>query len=327
MSDKLTPLLITPGDPAGIGPDVTLAALQHAFKKPMIVIADPEMLAERAALLNLPCHINILSKIEPKAPHEAGKVNVYPCKIVEKATPGRLNVKNAAYVLNTLELAVEACLQGHASGIVTGPVQKACINQAGFHFTGHTEFLKEKAGVETTVMLFVIDALKVALATTHMSLKEVPKSITKTRLVQCLTVLMNGLKEHFNIAEPTIHVAGLNPHAGESGELGREEIEIIAPAIAEFKKSCPNVSGPFAADTIFNMTSDAILAMYHDQALPVIKKLGFDRAVNVTLGLPFIRTSVDHGTALSLAGTNQANPGSMLHAIQLACELSDRFPR
>lgn len=319
-------ILLTPGEPAGIGPDIVIQAAQKPWPHELIAIADPGLLTERAKLIGLPLRLIECNLDGPAAPHEMSTLKIRTVPIDESAIPGKLNIRNAAYVINTLKEAASLCLQHKAHALVTGPVQKSIINEAGISFTGHTEFFAEMAKVQKTVMLFVVDDLKVALATIHLPLKDVPSAITKERLTAVFTVFHEGLRQQFGIASPRILVAGLNPHAGESGYLGQEEINIIAPFVASLRKQEFNVFGPLAADTLFTPTflqhADGVLAMYHDQALPLIKHIGFDRAVNVTLGLPFIRTSVDHGTALDAAGTEKANAGSLFAAIKLACALT-----
>ena len=240
--------------------------------------------------------------------------------------PGKLNPANSPYVLETLERAVRGCLAGEFDAVVTAPVQKSVINEAGIAFTGHTEYLAEQAKVPHVVMMLVGGGLRVALATTHLALSDVPRAITREGLLRTLQVIHSDLKKHFRISTPRILVAGLNPHSGESGHFGTEDMEIIAPAIAEAKAAGIAASGPLPADTLFVPErlkgADCVLAMYHDQGLPVLKYASFGRGVNVTLGLPFVRTSVDHGTALDIAGTGRADPGSLIEAVKLAIELA-----
>jgi 4-hydroxythreonine-4-phosphate dehydrogenase len=240
--------------------------------------------------------------------------------------PGKLDPANSPYVLETLDRAIRGCLAGEFDAMVTAPVQKSVINDAGIAFTGHTEYLAEQAKVPHVVMMLVGGGLRVALATTHLALSEVPRAINKKNLLQTLRVLDHDLKKRFHIAQPRILVAGLNPHSGESGHFGTEDMEILAPAIAEAKASGIQASGPLPADTLFVPErlkgADCVLAMYHDQGLPVLKYASFGRGVNVTLGLPFVRTSVDHGTALDIAGTGRADPGSLIEAVKLAIELA-----
>lgn len=319
-------ILITPGEPAGIGPDILIKAIQQSWSCELVAIADPELLETRAATLQLPFAYALTDLKEVVSPNPPGSIKIYPVSLKATNTAGTLNVKNAAYVLETLEVAAKYSLSHkESSALVTGPVHKAIMNEAGIPFTGHTEWLAQMAEVAHTVMLFVVEKLKVALATTHLPLHAVPAAITRDSLLATLTVLQSALSTAFKLTSPRIGVTGLNPHAGENGYLGREEIDIIAPVIHGLKHHGWQITGPLPADTIFTQSMlpqfDAILAMYHDQALPLIKYMGFEQAVNVTLGLPFIRTSVDHGTALTIAGTNQANAGSLIKAIALAEQL------
>jgi 4-hydroxythreonine-4-phosphate dehydrogenase len=318
-------LVITPGEPAGIGPDVTLQIAQQDCLAELIVVGSPTLLRERAAILGLPLTLEIIDWSLPPARHQAGTLKIFPVELTGRCEPGTLNVDNSAYVIRTLELATAFCLHDKAGALVTGPVQKSIINSAEIPFRGHTEFLAERCQVTQSIMLFVVDQLKVALATTHIPLTQIANAITQKHLEKILRLLHQELQLKFHIESPRILVTGLNPHAGENGLLGTEEITIITPVIEKLRAEKMQVSGPYPADTIFTGkhldAADVILAMYHDQALPVIKHIGFDRAVNVTLGLPIIRTSVDHGTALDLAGTGSTNSGSMAAAIQVALEL------
>ncbi|HET7198143.1 MAG TPA: 4-hydroxythreonine-4-phosphate dehydrogenase PdxA [Burkholderiales bacterium] len=290
-------IAITSGEPAGIGPEL---CARVAKDYPAVVIGDRGLLAG--------C---------PRVEHVA---------LRGKNVPGRLNAANGAYVLGVLDRAIEGCLSGEYSALVTAPVQKSVINEAGIAFTGHTEYLAERAKAAQPVMMLVGGGLRVALATTHLPLAEVPRAITRERLSRVLEVIHADLRRRFGIAAPRILVAGLNPHSGESGHLGREEIELIAPAIEAARSRGIDARGPVPADTLFVperlREADCALAMYHDQGLPVLKYASFGRGVNVTLGLPFVRTSVDHGTALELAGTGRADPGSLREAIELALELA-----
>ena len=315
-------ILITPGEPAGIGPDITLQLIQNPFPHQLISIADPDMMRTRADMLGLPVTINIVDLDAANEKHQPGVLNIVPVPLVGKVTPGKLNPQHANYVLETLKTAAKLCVDKKADGLATGPVHKGVINDAGIPFSGHTEFFAQVCGVPLTVMFFVVDDLKVALLTTHLPLKDVSKAITNERIEATIHILQNALQTQFGLATPRILVCGLNPHAGENGHLGREEIDVIAPTLERLRKTRGyHLRGPLPADTIFTpqqlATGDAVLAMYHDQALPLVKYLGFDHAVNVTLGLPFIRTSVDHGTALDIAGTGKANIGSLVAAIAL----------
>jgi 4-hydroxythreonine-4-phosphate dehydrogenase len=314
------PLALTPGEPAGIGPDVLIAWAQRPDRADVVAIADPDVLHARAALLGLPLRI-----VARSAPADApSTLAVEPVRCAVPVVAGRLDARNARYVLATLEAAVDGCRDGRFRGLVTGPVQKSVINEAGVPFSGHTEFLAERCGVRDVVMLLVAKTLRVALATTHVPLADVPRLVTQERLTVVLEILLGDLASRFRIAAPRVAVAGLNPHAGESGYLGREDVDVIEPVCRAF--AARGVAGPFPADTLFTPKRlagfDAVLAMYHDQGLPVLKYAGFGEAVNVTLGLPIVRTSVDHGTALDVAGRGGADAGSLEAAIALADELA-----
>lgn len=321
-------ILITPGEPAGIGPDVTLAIASRPHSHQLIAVANMAMLQARAAQLgiNIKCVAANLNDL-PRA-HEAGLLPVMDVDMNAACVAGKLDTRNADYVVKTLQTAAQLCLSNEAHGIVTGPVHKGILNDADIAFSGHTEFFAECSGTPLTVMLFVLPELKVALLTTHLPLKDVSAAITPERLIATLEIFSSSLKQEFGIPHPRILICGLNPHAGEGGHLGREEIDIIAPTLARIGNSAATLIGPLPADTIFTpdrlANADAVLAMYHDQALPLVKYLGFHHAVNVTLGLPFIRTSVDHGTALDIAGTGKANPESLAAAIQLCALLKRR---
>jgi 4-hydroxythreonine-4-phosphate dehydrogenase len=319
-------LFITPGEPAGIGPDITVQIAQHHWPAELVVIADPDLLQARAQQLHLPLQLRSYSLHDSPQPHQPSTLSILPVTLNVAASPGLLRPENATYVLQTLEQAASLGLKQQASAIVTGPVHKSIINQAGIHFSGHTEFFADYCSVEHTVMLFVLDQLKIALATTHLPLAQVPTAITKERLQLTLSILHHELQHRFGLATPHILVCGLNPHAGEAGYLGHEEIETIAPALTALRHLDATIHGPLPADTIFTpaylQKADAILAMYHDQALPLVKYLGFGQAVNMTLGLPFVRTSVDHGTALDKAGTGHADFSSLAAAIKLAIKLT-----
>jgi 4-hydroxythreonine-4-phosphate dehydrogenase len=319
-------IALTPGEPAGIGPDLVIMLAQQAHDCALVAIADPGLLRERAALLGLPLMLHDYDAGKLGA-SRAGELTVLPVALAAAVTPGQLDVRNAVYVLQTLERAARGCLQQEFDAIVTAPVQKSVINDAGVAFSGHTEFFQEKAGVELVVMMLACPGLRVALATTHLALKDVPAAITEKLLHEVLAILVQDLREKFGIARPRILVAGLNPHAGESGHLGREEIDIIIPALESFDDADCTLTGPLPADTLFTPKhldrADAVLAMYHDQGLPVLKYKGFGNAVNITLGLPFIRTSVDHGTALDLAGghSGRADSGSLQAALASALDM------
>ncbi|MBA3661593.1 MAG: 4-hydroxythreonine-4-phosphate dehydrogenase PdxA [Gammaproteobacteria bacterium] len=324
-------LLLTPGDPAGIGPDITIRIAQESFPAEIIVVADPVMLAARSSQLKLPLTLTECNLDSTPTASVAGTLKYYPVHLDAKVIPGKKSSSHAAYVIETLSIASSLCQQNRAQGVITGPVNKEVINHAGIPFTGHTEFFAQLTGVLATVMLFVAEGSEgrkdflVALATTHLPLKAVSDAITQTKLRTILAILIEGLQRQFHFAHPKIAVCGLNPHAGEGGYLGNEEIEIITPTLKSFSKSAATLIGPVSADTIFTPRQlerfDAVLAMYHDQALPVVKYASFGHAVNVTLGLPFVRTSVDHGTAYDLAGTVNCDATSLLAAIRLAIKM------
>lgn len=319
-------IALTLGEPAGIGPDIVVMAAQQSFAAHLIAIGDRDLLAARARELRLP--------LPPSAfdgdgdPRAAGSWSLEHMPLVVPPRAGILDPRNARAVLATLERAVAGCQSGRYDALVTAPVHKGVINDAGIAFTGHTEFLAERAEVPRVVMMLAGDGLRVALATTHLRLADVPRAITREALAATLRILRADLMRRFDIAAPRILVAGLNPHAGESGHLGREEIDVIGPVLDALRGEGFDLVGPLPADSLFHRDrlagADCVLAMYHDQGLPVLKYATFGRAVNVTLGLPFIRTSVDHGTALELAGTGQAEPGSLVAAIELAIELAER---
>jgi 4-hydroxythreonine-4-phosphate dehydrogenase len=325
-------LALTPGEPAGIGPDLCVQlANTRTFPVPLVVVADPALLEARAAHLGLPLTLIEYRGQLPDHRLTRGELLVLPVPLGAPCEPGKLDKRNAAYVNATLERAVDGCLGGEFRGLVTGPVQKSLLIEAGIKFTGHTELLAERSGTPRVVMMLATTGLRVALATTHLPLADVPKTITRELLTEIITILQRDLRDKFGIAQPRILVAGLNPHAGESGHLGREEIDVIQPVLAALRKQGMNLLGPLPADTLFTPkylnNADAVLAMYHDQGLPVLKFKGFGNAVNITLGLPFIRTSVDHGTALDLAGTGKANPGSLLAAIDTATQMAQTAGR
>jgi 4-hydroxythreonine-4-phosphate dehydrogenase len=328
--DKQTPLrlALTPGEPAGIGPDLTVQIAQQARDYELVAVGDPELLADRAAKLGLSLDISIYDPAIAPMPDRAGTLKVAEHQLQTPAHPGQLDPANAEYLINTLKYAAQGCLTGEFDALVTGPVQKSVINAGGFAFSGHTEFLAELCNVEQPVMLLCADELRVALVTTHLALKDVPAAITRNRVEQTAKILATGLGQYFGIDQPRIAVLGLNPHSGEAGQLGGEELEVIIPALDALREQGLNVTGPVPADSAFTREAlancDAVLAMYHDQGLPVLKHAGFGGAINVTLGLPIIRTSVDHGTALELAGSGRARPDSLLLAISMAQEFAQR---
>lgn len=322
----MKPLLVTSGDPAGIGPDICLSLVDAAY--PCVILGDGDMLQRRAAQLKL--DIDIV-RVDPDHPMTWGTASqsqsvlrVWHVPLIEREQVGQLNPMNARYVLELLDHGIEACLKAQGSALVTAPVHKSVINDAGFAFSGHTEYLAEKCHA-SVVMLLVCSSMRVALVTTHIPLSQVPLAITAPKLRQVIVQVEQGLRTQWGIQGPRILVAGLNPHAGEQGHLGREEIEIITPVIRQLQAEGLNVQGPLPADTLFTPPylnqADALITMYHDQGLPVLKHAGFGESVNVTLGLPIIRTSVDHGTALDKAGTGLARSGSLHAAVQCAAEL------
>lgn len=319
-------IAITPGEPAGIGPDlvITLAGQGHACE--LVVLSDPELLKQRAALLGLPLSLRTYDAEAAPRPSQPGELTVLPVALAAPVTPGQLDARNVAHVMETLRRAGQGCLSGEFDAVVTAPVQKSVINEAGTPFSGHTEFFQELAGVPRVVMMLACPGLRVALATTHLPLREVPGAITIPRLHEVLGIVVDDLRHKFGLARPRILVAGLNPHAGECGHIGHEEIDVIIPAIKGFEDSDCLLTGPLPADTLFTPKyleqADAVLAMYHDQGLPVLKHKGFGEAVNITLGLPFIRTSVDHGTALDLAGSGRADSGSLRAALATALDMT-----
>jgi len=322
-------IAITPGEPAGIGPDLVLQIAQQDFAAELVVIANRELLLQRAKLLNLPITLHDFIPTASVKIHQSQHLTIIDVPLKNTVTPGHLDKANAEYVVKTLQIAGEGCLQKTFAAVVTGPVHKAIINDAGIKFSGHTEFFAELAGVKEVVMMLMAKQLRVALVTTHLPLAEVAKAITPEKLTAIIKILHHDLETKFGIAKPKIFVAGLNPHAGESGKMGREEIDTIIPVLEKLRKENINLIGPLPADTLFlpkNLAeADAFLAMYHDQGLPVLKFYGFEEAINITLGLPFIRTSVDHGTALELAGTGKASSMSFKNAINEAIKLCRNF--
>lgn len=319
---KVYRIALTPGEPAGIGPDLVVTLAQQAQPHEIVAIADPQLLQARAQQLGVPLRLREINLQEAPRSSAAGELAVLPVALAQTAVTGKLNVSNAPYILRTLDAAIQGCLAGHFSALVTGPVQKSVINDAGIPFSGHTEYLAEKTNTPKVVMMLATEGLRVALATTHLPLKDVAAAITEDELTRITEILQRDMQLQFGIANPRILVCGLNPHAGEGGHLGREEIEVIEPVLEKLRARGMNLIGPLPADTLFTPkyldSADAVLAMYHDQGLPVLKYKGFGQAVNITLGLPIIRTSVDHGTALDLAGTGKANLGSLHTALTYA---------
>lgn len=318
---RRAPVALTAGEPAGIGPE--LCAAMAAQGLPVVLVGDRGLFESRAACFGLTLDL-------PDWREGARTPAILHLPMAASCAPGRLDPANAPWVVSLLDRALEGCVRGEFSALVTGPVQKSVIAEAGIPFSGHTEYLAARLGVERVVMLLVGGGLRVALATTHLPLRAVADAIAPDMLEQTLRILDGGLRERFGIAAPRILVAGLNPHAGESGHLGREEIEVIAPVLAHLRAQGLQLEGPLPADTLFQPRhlerADAVLAMYHDQGLPVLKHASFGAGVNVTLGLPLIRTSPDHGTALDLAGTGRADAGSLLAAVRMALDMAGRTP-
>lgn len=314
------PLAITSGEPAGIGPDLCLQLARH--EAPLVVIADKAMLQQRAGQLGIDV---ALHDYQPGQALQHDALNVLHIPLAHPAVPGKLDPANATYVLEMLRRTAQGCLSGEFSAMVTAPVHKGIINDAGIPFTGHTEFLAEQTGTPLVVMMLACEQMRVALATTHLPLREVADAITQPLLEDILRILNHDLQRRFGLPRPRILVAGLNPHAGEGGHLGCEEIDVMIPVLDRLRAEGFEVSPPLPADTLFAAhrlkECDAVLAMYHDQGLPVLKHVSFGEGVNITLGMPIIRTSVDHGTALELAGTGKANVGSLLEAIKVAREM------
>lgn len=322
---------VTPGEPAGIGPDLCIMLAQQAWPYQLIIFADPELLQARAKNLGMPLVLHTWQGVEDDRICSPGELLIYPIALATPAQAGRPDKRNAHYVLSTLTQATECCLNGSLNGMITAPVHKGIINDAGIPFTGHTEFLEQLTGSHKVVMMLATEGLRVALATTHLPLREVADAITAPLLTEVIDIILSDLRQKFGIDQPRLLVAGLNPHAGESGHLGHEEINIITPVLEQFRQQGERVEGPLPADTLFNQKllthADAVLAMYHDQGLPVLKFKGFGQAVNITLGLPIIRTSVDHGTAFDLAGTGKADPGSLITAIHTAAQMASAKPK
>nr|WP_176488276.1 4-hydroxythreonine-4-phosphate dehydrogenase PdxA [Candidatus Regiella insecticola] len=325
MMKNNKPIVITPGEPAGVGADLVIALAQQDWPVELVVCADEQLLNQRAEQLKLPLLLRQYQCNKTNALPSKGTLTILPIKTGAPVVAGQLERKNSRYVLETLTRACEGCLRGEFSALVTAPVQKSIINDAGIPFVGHTEFLAERSNVKQVVMMLATPSLRVALVTTHLPLSQVPKAITKANLSQVIKILNDELKQKWGILKPRIYVCGLNPHAGEGGHLGREELDIIAPTLQSLRKEDIDLIGPLPADTLFQPKyleqADVVLAMYHDQGLPVLKYHGFGQAVNITLGLPFIRTSVDHGTALELAATGRAETGSLEAALNLAIKM------
>lgn len=322
-------IAITSGEPAGIGPDICISLAQHVFSSRIVVLGDLRMLRERAGQLRNPARLAEYCRGDNGAGQagHSGILEVLDLPLAVATEAGRLDVLNAPSVLAMLDRAFDGCRAGEFSAMVTAPVQKSVINDAGIPFSGHTEYLADRGGAGPAVMMLVGGGLRVALATTHLALKDVPAAIDRAGLVRTVQILAGALRRDFGRRDPRILVAGLNPHSGEGGHLGREEIETIVPAVAMLRAEGIDVVGPLPADTLFNPERlrgvDAVLAMYHDQGLPVLKFASFGSGINVTLGLPVIRTSVDHGTALDLAGKGGSDAGSLVAAVELAIAMAN----
>ncbi|MCX7097635.1 MAG: 4-hydroxythreonine-4-phosphate dehydrogenase PdxA [Methylococcales bacterium] len=318
-------IALTPGEPAGIGPDLCVQLAQQDLPCQLIAIACPDLLRQRAELLGINLEISLFDSTLPATAQQAGCLTVLPVALAAAPVCGQLNPLNAAYVLETITTATLGCINGLFAAMVTGPVHKGIINDAGFAFSGHTEYIAGLTGGHP-VMMLATTGLRVALVTTHLPLADVSAAITAQRLESVIRILDHDLRTRFHLSKPKILVCGLNPHAGENGHLGREEIDIIEPVLENLRNQGLNLQGPLPADTVFTAkyldSADAVLAMYHDQGLPVLKYIGFGQAVNITLGLPIVRTSVDHGTALDLAGTGKADIGSLQLALQTALTMA-----
>jgi len=325
---KAAIIAVTSGEPAGIGPELCLSLLDYAEKDTsthLVILADRQLMAERAQALGFK---GSLRDWEPGLSPQAGTLDILHIPLPVASTPGRLDPANACYVLGMLDRAIDGCQSGEFSAMVTAPVHKGVINDSGVHFTGHTEYLAEKTQTPQVVMMLAGDGLKVALATTHLALKNVPAALTQDSLEQTLRILHADLNKKYGLPAPRILVAGLNPHAGEGGYLGDEEIEVITPVLNRLRAEGMTLIGPLPADTMFTppmlAQGDCVLAMYHDQGLTALKYATFGKGINVTLGLPIIRTSVDHGTALELAGTGRADAGSLVVAVEQAIVMAQR---
>ncbi|MFY8274332.1 4-hydroxythreonine-4-phosphate dehydrogenase PdxA [Pseudoalteromonas sp. SSDWG2] len=321
-------IAITPGEPAGVGPDLLIELAQSGWDAQLVAIADAKLLQQRAAKLGLPLNLVTFDDSQPVQATPAGTLFLHQVDLAAEVIPGELDEQNGEYVLDTLRIACEKNMDGTFDAVVTGPVHKGIINKAGISFSGHTEYFAQQSNTPDVVMLLATQGLRVALVTTHIPLAYVAKAITPERLEKVIGILDHDLRTKFAIEQPRILVCGLNPHAGEGGHLGREEIDVIEPTLAALNAKGMNLVGPLPADTLFQdkylNEADAVLAMYHDQGLPVLKYKGFGNSVNITLGLPFIRTSVDHGTALDLAASGQADAGSFRVALSEAIKLASK---
>ena len=323
-STDQAPIVVTPGEPAGIGPELCIQLVQSALTTPIVFMADSSLLLDRAKEVNLALNI-VEWDGKPFNGSPAGTMVIQHTPLKAPCQTKQLNPANAHYVLSCLNYAIDGCLNGTFSALVTGPLHKGVINDAGIPFSGHTEHLQARCQVNKVVMMLASPKMKVALATTHIPLTDVSANLTHASLSEVIEILIADLQNKFGFKRPKILIAGLNPHAGEGGHMGREEIEVIEPVLDNFKQQNVDLIGPLPADTLFTekylKDADAVLAMYHDQGLPVLKYGGFGESVNITLGLPIVRTSVDHGTALDIAGTGKADIGSLKAAINSALEM------
>lgn len=321
-------IALTTGEPAGIGPDLAILLAGKNVDCEVITLGCPVLLQQRADELGISINIIPFDARKPRYANEKNTLKVLAINTANKVFAGKLDTANARYVIDMLDIAIHGCQNGLFDALVTAPVQKSILNDAGIHFSGHTEYLAESTGTARVVMMLATDKMRVALATTHLPLRDVPDAITPALLEDVIDILDIDLKRYFGLALPRILVSGLNPHAGEGGHLGREEIDIISPVIKKLQAKGIHLTGPLPADTLFTQKhlagADAVLAMYHDQGLPVLKYEGFGRAANITLGLPIIRTSVDHGTALDLAGTGRIDCGSLETALAIALHMAER---
>ncbi|MCU4675088.1 4-hydroxythreonine-4-phosphate dehydrogenase PdxA [Catenovulum sp. 2E275] len=321
-------IAITPGEPAGIGPDLVLKIAQYDWPAQLIAVCSEQLLRERAEKLGLDIELITYDPNQAALPQKKGTLTILPVELKAPVVCGELNAKNGQYVVETMRIACQKNMDGEFAAIVTGPVNKGIINKSGISFSGHTEFFASESNTADVVMMLATEGLRVALMTTHIPLAYVSKAITYDRVIKVTEILHSELQSKFGLDKPTIYVCGLNPHAGEDGHLGTEELTTITPALDELRSRGMNIVGPLPADTLFQdkylQHADAVLSMYHDQGLTVLKYKGFGKAVNITLGLPFIRTSVDHGTALDLAGTGLAEEGSFLVALNEAITLAER---
>jgi len=328
LKSDLPVIAVTSGEPAGVGPELCLRLLERDFPARLVILADRQLLKARSGAVGLSSDRLKLRDWASELPPERGVVDILHQPLVAPSNPGQLDPANANYVLGLLDRALDGCRSGEFAAMVTAPVHKGVINDAGVYFTGHTEYLAERTNTPRVVMMLAGSKLKVALATTHLPLKDVPAAITQESLEATLRILHADMRSKYGLADPRILVAGLNPHAGEGGYLGMEEIEVITPVLERLRGEGMRLLGPLPADTMFTPPmleqGDCVLAMYHDQGLTALKYASFGNGINVTLGLPIIRTSVDHGTALELAGTGRADPGSLFVAVEQAIAMAQR---